>query len=337
MATLSFDPSVIGFPRDIVEKRRLAYLLSRLSPATPPTRKKLKSDGLKHAPVMGFSAESALDAIESLSQRDWIVVAPGRKGDPEKDVFHLLDAGREILRSLQIYQPDARSPRLEMPPETAAQKQGRRASLLFQLFKANDFSLTASQANKSIPCRDALELKPSLARLIRQELFEEGCLRFECSARTERYILTEAGITYLAGLEFWATGRFELNGEQLTKLLATRGRSTGGLPNSAPTIQAPKPAGDLRQTIFDGYEKLRTEKYFRTGGVPICELRAFVRERLGDQAASHEVFDLLMKELNREEKIRLEPITMDASVTKQQLEDSIPSLGRTMFFVEIAP
>ncbi len=69
--------------------------------------------------------------------------------------------------------------------------------------------------------------------------------------------------------------------------------------------------------------------------VPIHALRASVRERLGDEAAGHEVFDQAVLDLWRNKQgVTPVPISDLSQASKQQLADSIPGPGGTFFYLE---
>jgi hypothetical protein len=86
--------------------------------------------------------------------------------------------------------------------------------------------------------------------------------------------------------------------------------------------------------MYATFQYLMREKYSRLKMVPIHEVRKVIRETYGDKAASHEVFDELLKEIRWKDKnIVITTIADTIMHTKEQLDDSIDSLSDTLFYI----
>lgn len=81
-------------------------------------------------------------------------------------------------------------------------------------------------------------------------------------------------------------------------------------------------------------DELIKSKYFRTGGVPIHELRDAIRSKLGDKAASHEVLDPILKQMRVDGKHHMVAVTMNPGVSKDQMDGSVPGVNETLFYIE---
>jgi hypothetical protein len=68
--------------------------------------------------------------------------------------------------------------------------------------------------------------------------------------------------------------------------------------------------------------------------VPIHEVRAEVLAQFGPAAARHDVFDEAVLGLWRAKQVRLTPIADRGKVTPQQLQDAIPGVGETLYYLE---
>jgi hypothetical protein len=167
----------------------------------------------------------------------------------------------------------------------------------------------------------------------------QGFLTITRNGRTERYTLTDAGRLHLGTLPFYDSFRFRLTGRVLNDLLeAAREADKQFAPSQAtsgvyPVSEHPSKA-ELERTILDKFEAMRRERYSVAGLVPIHEVRADVRERLGLAAAGHDVFDEAVLRLWRDKKVRLTSIADRGKATPEQLQDGIPGVGETLFYLE---
>ncbi len=112
------------------------------------------------------------------------------------------------------------------------------------------------------------------------------------------------------------------------------GSSTGQSPMTAGESMAPS-SQEIERAVMDAFEELRREKYSMSGMVPIHEIRQRIRERVGADAAGHEVLDEAMQRMRRAGRLRLVPLTDQGNVTPEQMQDAIPGEGETLFYVEI--
>ena len=68
--------------------------------------------------------------------------------------------------------------------------------------------------------------------------------------------------------------------------------------------------------------------------VPIHEIRTFVRRRLGDAAARHDSLDSVLLEMRRRMSWRVIPISDRSRATAEELQDAVPGVGETLFYLE---
>ncbi len=92
----------------------------------------------------------------------------------------------------------------------------------------------------------------------------------------------------------------------------------------------------LADAILGRFNELLRERYAQAGMVPIHELRAWVAERFGPEAAGHKKFDEVANELRRQDRVRFVTITDLRDGTAEQLEASIPGVNETFFYLEPA-
>jgi hypothetical protein len=84
------------------------------------------------------------------------------------------------------------------------------------------------------------------------------------------------------------------------------------------------------------FNELLREKYTHAGMVPIHELRAWVAQQFGPEAASHKTFDEVANELRKQNRVRFVTISDLRRGTPEQMEASIPGVNETFFFLEPA-
>ncbi|MCE9532767.1 MAG: hypothetical protein K8T89_16850 [Planctomycetes bacterium] len=351
-----FDPSQPEFPQNSIDKRRLAFLLHSMKGkgATFAELKKKCRAGTGKA--MKFDAEVLPSAVDALKNREWLSAS----SDGKVERYHITQTGTTVLESYRIYLPPNRRALLELQTENEWRHRRWTAAVLLQLFKAKSWTRTREQANdiKSVPGAAGLGLSAAIAQLIRQELVESRMLRWEPFENQERFMLTDAGLTYLTTLpfDFVKSVQMKLTGEQLNKLF-TSARTANASPavssevpsevvvksfdTAEPVVELPQ--GDmldgkaLDKEILAAYQHLRTEKYFKTNAVPIFEVRQRIRSRFGEQNASHEVFDRAVLDLRKEGVFRLIEMSLSLGIPAEQLQDSIPGFEETLFYMEIIP
>ncbi|QDU38019.1 hypothetical protein Mal4_23390 [Maioricimonas rarisocia] len=113
--------------------------------------------------------------------------------------------------------------------------------------------------------------------------------------------------------------------------------STRPVEQEAAAVAAPAPGpapADFDLLVMQGLRELTEEHHQRTRRVPIHELRQWVRQRSGDEAASHRVFDDRLKRLRAEGRVRFLAISDTSGVTEDQLAAAIPGVHETLFYVE---
>jgi hypothetical protein len=331
-------PAPTPLPPD--EERPLAFLLGLLAgaPGRQLTRGELnKKLRTKAAEAVGLSPASAPPLLERCSSAGYLRTEAARRAVS----YTLSDAGAAKLDTLRALLPEAKQPssRGKIIPPASDQVRAQRATyLLLKVLQATGESLPASAAGNHLEtyAREALELNAATARHHLQELVAQGLLSASGEGRIARCGLTLAGRVALANAEFPAGREFRLSGQALNALLEAA-REVGKQFAAPPGEPAEPPArAELDravQAIFDG---LLRERHAVTGLVPIHEVRAEVRQRFGDAAARHDLFDDVVVGLWRAKKIRLTPIADHARATPEQLRDAIPGVGETLFYLEAA-
>ena len=106
-------------------------------------------------------------------------------------------------------------------------------------------------------------------------------------------------------------------------------------PGPTPQVAPPTDA-DLNAEILNAFEYLLQEKYTQSEMVPIHAVRRRVSERLGEEAASHSVFDPAVQQLGRQRKVRLVSISDRRDVTDDEINASIPGANETFYYLKAA-
>ena len=144
----------------------------------------------------------------------------------------------------------------------------------------------------------------------------------------------------LGNMNFLPGPKFTFSGEALNLLLdAAREVAKQFEPQvvKAPPKQLPMlSVEELEKAILSALEELRREKFAVSGMVPIYEVRAVIRQQFGEDSARHDVLDEAFHQLRRGNRLRLIPIADPARATAEQLQDSIPGVGETLFYLETA-
>ena len=159
------------------------------------------------------------------------------------------------------------------------------------------------------------------------------------------YRITERGKRRLVQLPQHSKAVFKvINGEAINSLIqfATNAapagdRRTTGVPDVPSTSRsnddATKSTAALPDdTLINEAKDLLRERYGHTGLVPIFELRRSIRQKHGDRAASHEHLDPQLKRL-RGGRLRLVSIGDRSKTTPDQLQDAVPGVEETFFYV----
>lgn len=234
-----------------------------------------------------------------------------------------------------------------MPAEEAAitdvDREAQKAYLLLQLLNAEGQTLTRGEANKfrdlTKRARGMLNISKAAMANYRRERLAESKYLMITPGRTIHYTLLPDGRDYLAACVRHLDGvEFRLKGKTLNTLIALA-HETGFHVNSATTESkretvAPDSA-QLAISVLAAFEDLRRERHSRSGLVPIHEVRQWIADRHGLDAARHDILDEVILDLWRDKRIGLEGISNLGSATEQQLNDSIPGVGNTIFYLEV--
>jgi DNA-binding PadR family transcriptional regulator len=104
---------------------------------------------------------------------------------------------------------------------------------------------------------------------------------------------------------------------------------------TSPPAPNPVPA-NLADEILQTFQELLRERYGHSGLVPIHDVRRHIAKEYGPEAARHDAFDEQVKQLSRQKRVRLLSISDLRDATREQLEDSIPGVNETLFYLEAA-
>jgi predicted transcriptional regulator len=249
----------------------------------------------------------------------------------------LTDEGRQYLQSLPRYTPPGSGRSPVRPPADARMARWRESYLLLQLLKAEHQTLPQREANQFDTLgRKYLELNAATARQLRRQFAAEGLLTVERDGRQERYTLTDRGRLHLGALELYEAAEFRLKGDVLNRLLEAAREAAKQFEATAAEPRASPPPARLTDAVWEAFQDLRREAHHRTGAVPIHEVRRHVRSTYGDEAARHDVLDEVILGLWRSGRIRLASLFDPGKATAEQLRDSIPGVGETLFYMEAA-
>jgi predicted transcriptional regulator len=314
--------------------RRQAYLLHLLAAARDRklTRgeltKKLKTKAAQEA---GLMTDAAPGLLEQLSAAGLI-----RAGKPGRAVvYELTDPGAahlEASRGLLPQTPSAGGRGRVVPPPNDRVRDYRTGYLLLQVLRSPRHAVTEAEANARLDtyAREGLELNAATASHLRHELTNRGLLAASGTGRAASFSLTPAGRAAVGNLAFPPDRTFPLTGKVLNDLLEAAREV--GKQFAPPTTEATGP--ELERGILEAFEELLRERYAVSGLVPVFEVRAAVRGRLGGAAARHDTFDEAVLRLWRAKRFRLTPIADRGKATPDQLRDAIPGMGETLFYLE---
>jgi DNA-binding MarR family transcriptional regulator len=291
----------------------------------------------KAAASLGLTPAAATDVLDRLAADG--LVRSGKRG--RAVVYEFTDAGAQYLDQVRHHLPARRrvgSRGKIMPPANDAIRGYRADYLLLQVLRAPRHEITEADANDQLDtyAREGLELNAATASQLRRDLVGQGLLVVTGSGRAARYSLALAGRVALGNANFPAERPFALTGRVLNDLLEVA-REVGKQFGSDMSMSGQPPAApDVPGTILAAFSELLRERHAFTGLVPIAEVRAAVRERLGEAAARHDVFDEAALGLWRAGKVRLTPIFDPAKASPDQLQEAIPGVGETLFYLEAA-
>jgi DNA-binding PadR family transcriptional regulator len=320
-----------------------AYLLHFLAQAPEGSmrhgeiRKKVE---LISASRIGLNPNIAMPGLERMVA-DGMIESFTKRGTT---CYRISERGRARLQSLESHRPEIRQTGGDfVPPANENIKREREAILLLGLLEADRYTLTGGEANRLCARTPGLDLNPTTATQIRQELADRGLIQIEEQGRTIRYTLTPAGRLALGNMKFGEESQLVLKGRVLNELLeaardaAKEFERPAGTGTSIKATERPAPSSDeIERGVIEEIGELRREKYDGSGMVPIHEIRQRIRKRMGDAAARPEPLDDVIQDLRRSGRIRLVPISDRGTATPEQMRDSISVAGETLFFVELA-
>lgn len=221
-------------------------------------------------------------------------------------------------------------------------REAQKAYLLLQLLNADDQMLTRGEANKFRDLSKGAKIslnfhKVAAANYRRERLADMNLLKIT-PGRAIHYTLLPDGRDYLAAcVRHLNNVEFRIKGKTLNTLIAHAHESSFQpqatiSPDAVITHTSP---AQLVDTVLALFEELRRERHSRSGLVPIHEVRQRIAERYGAAAARHDVLDEVILGLWRDKRIGLEGISDLGSASEQQLNDSIPGVGNTIFYLEV--
>jgi hypothetical protein len=218
--------------------------------------------------------------------------------------------------------------------------------ILLQIFRAKEGTMTRSELNgklRSVAAIRQLEFDVKgvpetvdyhLANFVKREFLVE-----RRKGVSVRYILNmENGAKALASMKQHAAVSFSMTGETLNSLLAAASRSkpSGARIEHSPIVE-PQPAATVRAIgeaeITHYVDQLRADKYSGKDLIPIHEVRRLVAQDHGQDVASHPAFDPVLRRMWSEGIFELIAISDGRDATQQQIDDSIPGLNETIFYI----
>jgi DNA-binding PadR family transcriptional regulator len=322
-----------------IDKLRHAFVLEAL--VTEPEGKTAgdlnKGIGKAAQRELGLSPDVANRARADLVSQGYLRTT--KRG--RTTLYLLTESGRDYLSGLERPTLNNRSQRSASIDESAITDEvraGQIGYLLLQLMEAKDWRLSKSEANKfkNAP-RASLGLRPAIANYRRAKLAEQGLIEISTVGRSEEYRLTTDGRDYLAaGAPLYESAVFKLKGGTLNALIgAARELAFENKQFAAPAQKRPNES-ELTQAVLEEFRSLLRERHSRSGLVPIHEVRHGIAARFGAGAARHDVLDEIILALWRNGHVGLEAISDLAGTSEEQLNDSIPGVSGTLFYLEAA-
>ena len=293
------------------------------------------------------SPDAVDQALAALIDSGKIAITGGGKTGPHprpKGSYRLTGAGKDHVKPQK--------------PDVSDELIGNQESyLLFQFLRIKDGGESMSRADlngklKTRAAKEQFELDPAANKPTidyhLDQLIQNGSLDEKRQGVSLIYTLTAEGLKTLgAGKQYnHPSINFTLNGPALNRLLEAARYSTGSPPTQhdhpAATLATPPepvhhPASHAAEVspaqIHAFIAQLKADKYAGRDLIPIHEVRTLVAQNHGTHAASHPVFDRLLKTMRSEEELELEAIADKRDTPQQHLDDSIPGLNETLFFI----
>lgn len=254
------------------------------------------------------------------------------RADEKGEAYSLTAAGAERLKQARAAYPVLPPVGDPATPNDAAMRETWEAFVLLRLAEATN--LTGGEAvvfAGGYP--KGSKLNEATAWVLYGELAKAGHVSARWNGTEGEYTLTPQGLRHLAGLSFDGLDKLILPGRTLTALLSAARSGPTSAPAPATTTATPS-AADLEAAVMDIFHRLLRERHANIRMVPIHEVRAEIRAKFGDRAASREVFNELLLDLRRQDTVRLVSITDRSRATEQQLNDSVFAVGETFFYIE---
>ncbi len=219
--------------------------------------------------------------------------------------------------------------------------------ILLQLFRAEGRKLSRSKLNeklKSVTASGNLELdpkgSPDTISYHLHALVESGRVAEERERNAHTFALTEGGLAALAGGKQHQAATFTMSGATLNALLEAcrapgpiEDRADGDEPGRGPGRREARPLDP--SDVLELVDGLKSGDYSGEGLIPIPALRGLVATRHGAEAASHPVFDRLLRRMRADGEIRLTSIGNLADATQGELDDAIPGANETIFYIDV--
>jgi hypothetical protein len=315
---------------------RLAFLLHLLAAASNrrltqgELNRKLRT---RAAESQGLTPESAGPLLESCEAQGQVRAERARR----TVAYTLTEAGAAHLGALEV--PPLAGRGNIIPPASDEIRSYRTAYLLFEVLRAPGQSVAEAEAGDHVNdyARNNLDLNVATARHLWKEFAAQGLLARSGDGRIARYSLTRDGRIKLANAQFPKEREFRLKGDALAALLeAAREVGKEFTPRPPTPDNRPLDGAELERAILAAFEELLRERHTVTGMVPIHEVRAEVRRQLGERAARHDAFDPVVIRLRHASRFRIVPITDQSNASTDQLQASIPGIGETLFYLEVA-
>ncbi len=255
--------------------------------------------------------------------------------------WRLTESGAAYVRTLP-----ASSPLLKAVHDDGQLLDRQKAFALFHLFIARGGQLSAAELRRKLTAAKAkpLGFDARTARWVMALLVADGSVVEQRDGKSVFWQASAATPARLATLKQHPDIELTLTGEAFNALTSaglmtaaeTRGAAPEALNSPAPSAsgaRATAAPADLAEVVLSEFRELLREKHWHTGMVPIHEVRRRVATRNGEQAARHDVLDDRVRQLRRQERVRLISLSDLSRATPEQLADSIPGDNETFFYL----
>ena len=292
----------------------------------------------------GTDPAEANQTLASLIEQGFLAISGGAQDAPHPRPNAAYRLTREGIAHLRPARPDFSDELL----------QAQEAFILLQVFRAKEQKLTRSDLNGKLKSRAAVgqlefdvKAAPETIDYHLAELVDKECLTVLKRGVSISFELNpEKGAAALASSKQHEAVSFTLTGETLNALLAAAGRSNGAISASdgevryeAPTAVEveiePQPASLSSLEIIRYLDQLRSGKYAGKDQIPIHELRRIVASQHGEEMAAHKVLDPIIKEMRSNGQLRFIAISDNRDATQKELDDSIPGMNETLFYIVV--